>query len=319
MKSKSTQTKIHLLGKTGNKLPEIAGTTLINPFILSGAKMWTLALILGLFILSASQTIAQTYTSVTPGGNWNNSGTWTPVGVPSAGSIVNITTVGPVTVTANTATVLDLLIEGLLDAGTFAVSGTRTFYVSATSTLLVGGTNNFPAGFSTYFINTGSTINYNNDGNQTIKDVSYGNLIFSNSGIKAMPASSISVAGNFTMRGSATATLSYPLTVSGFTTLTGTSMLTLGAPNVLSNSGAITLDGGTFRTGATTGNSETVGALTVDNASTIALGTGAHTLTFAASNALIWSGTSLTITGWTGTAGASGTAGKIFFGNSAGT
>jgi hypothetical protein len=30
-----------------------------------------------------------------------------------------------------------------------------------------------------------------------------------------------------------------------------------------------------------------------------------------------WSGSTLTITGWTGLAGASGTAGKIFFGNSA--
>ena len=43
----------------------------------------------------------------------------------------------------------------------------------------------------------------------------------------------------------------------------------------------------------------------------MSLGSGNHTLTFANSSAVTWAGTTLTVTGWTGTAGSSGSAGKI--------
>ncbi|MCB9339382.1 MAG: autotransporter-associated beta strand repeat-containing protein [Lewinellaceae bacterium] len=94
--------------------------------------------------------------------------------------------------------------------------------------------------------------------------------------------------------------------------------LTLGAANVIA-SGPVALNGGTFRTGATTGNSETVGTLNVGGGSTLALGTGVHTLNFAASNGISWAGSAiLTIAGWAGAYnGTSGTAGKIFVGTSA--
>jgi hypothetical protein len=90
----------------------------------------------------------------------------------------------------------------------------------------------------------------------------------------------------------------------------------LGGAERISNSSNVVLSGGTFSTGSTTGFSETVGTLSLSANSTIALGTGNHSLTFAASNGVTWTGTTLTVTGWTGTAGASGTAGKIFVGNS---
>ncbi len=77
------------------------------------------------------------------------------------------------------------------------------------------------------------------------------------------------------------------------------------------------LDGGTFSTGATTGFNETTGTLNLNTTGTIALGTGSHVLTFSASNGVSWAGTSLNITGWTGTAGTSGSAGKIFVGTDA--
>ena len=48
--------------------------------------------------------------------------------------------------------------------------------------------------------------------------------------------------------------------------------------------------------------------------SAIALGSNVHSLKFSASNGISWIGTTLTITGWTGTAGSSGTTGKIFVG-----
>lgn len=53
--------------------------------------------------------------------------------------------------------------------------------------------------------------------------------------------------------------------------------------------------------------------------STIDLGSNAHDLKFANSSGVAWAGSTLTINGWTGTGGASGTAGRIFFGNTVGT
>ena len=111
------------------------------------------------------------------------------------------------------------------------------------------------------------------------------------------------------------------LILSGDNTYTATTRVTegvlqLGAADRISNSSNIHLEGGTFKTGAAIGFSETVGYLTLTANSTIALGTGSHTLTFANSSGLTWSGTALTITGWTGIGGATGSGGKIFFGNS---
>jgi autotransporter-associated beta strand protein len=57
--------------------------------------------------------------------------------------------------------------------------------------------------------------------------------------------------------------------------------------------------------------------LNVTANSTIALGGNVHSLIFANSSSEAWTGSVLTITGWVGTPGSSGTAGKIFFGNDA--
>ncbi|HET6572105.1 MAG TPA: hypothetical protein VFG68_00760, partial [Fimbriiglobus sp.] len=97
----------------------------------------------------------------------------------------------------------------------------------------------------------------------------------------------------------------------GGTTVTG-GTLRIGAANALPTTGAVTLNGGTLSTGATTGFNQNAGALNVSDSSTIALGTGGHTLTFASFGTL-GAGETLTITGWAGSPGASGTAGKIIF------
>jgi autotransporter-associated beta strand protein len=143
--------------------------------------------------------------------------------------------------------------------------------------------------------------------------------------------SSIGTTGNITLSGvvsngfSLTKVGSGTLIFTGANTYTGTTTisngtLALGAANRISNSSNIILSGGTFSTGTSTGYAETVGTLSLQSNSTIALGTGNHTLTFSASNAVSWaSSTVLTITGWTGTIAvcSTGTAGKIFIGNSA--
>lgn len=96
--------------------------------------------------------------------------------------------------------------------------------------------------------------------------------------------------------------------------LSGSGTKTLIASATVNNS--TTLNNVTFKSGAPTGFSSSLGTLLLGSSSTIALGTGSHSLTFSNSSAASWSGT-LTITGWTGGYdGTSGTAGKIFFGNS---
>jgi hypothetical protein len=89
------------------------------------------------------------------------------------------------------------------------------------------------------------------------------------------------------------------------------------AAGTFSVSGTTTITGITFKSGTTTGYSSSLGILSLGSGSTIALGTGIHTLTFANSITATWSG-NLTITGWQGGwNGTAGTAGKIFFGANA--
>jgi hypothetical protein len=68
----------------------------------------------------------------------------------------------------------------------------------------------------------------------------------------------------------------------------------------------------------TDGNSQTLGTLSLTDNTTINLNSASHTITFSDSQAATWiSGKTLTITGWTGALGSSGTGGKIFFGSNA--
>uniref|UniRef100_UPI004049054D T9SS type A sorting domain-containing protein n=1 Tax=Flavobacterium sp. TaxID=239 RepID=UPI004049054D len=80
--------------------------------------------------------------------------------------------------------------------------------------------------------------------------------------------------------------------------------------DIIPNSSAVVFAGGTFKTGVTTGYSETAGTCKLTENSTIDLVTGNHTLTFANSSAIVWDLTkTLTITGFQGANSFSG--GKI--------
>jgi uncharacterized repeat protein (TIGR02543 family) len=110
-------------------------------------------------------------------------------------------------------------------------------------------------------------------------------------------------------------------TYTGTTTITqgrlrlspSTSPATFASPIVLNGGILSTLN----ITAATTITSAATLGLT--ESSGIDLGSNAHSLKFAASNGVSWTGSkTITVTGWTGTAGASGTAGKLFVGTTAG-
>ncbi len=110
------------------------------------------------------------------------------------------------------------------------------------------------------------------------------------------------------------------LVFSGANSYTGSTTITAGtlqlsASERISNNSNVVLNGGTFSSGASTGFTETAGTLNLNANSTIALGTGSHSIIFSASNGVSWAGTTLTVTGWTGSSGQSGSAGKIFVGS----
>lgn len=163
-------------------------------------------------------------------------------------------------------------------------------------------------GATTIGARSGSTLNLTNTITATNQ-----NLTLYSEGTMVISGAITTGSGTLTKTGAGTVTVSGNNTYTGTTTIT-TGTLQLGAADRISNSSNMVLNGGTFSTGSSTGYSETVGTLNLNNNSVISLGSGDHTLTFANSSAVAWAGSTLTITGWTGTAGSSGTAGKIMVG-----
>jgi hypothetical protein len=144
------------------------------------------------------------------------------------------------------------------------------------------------------------TVNYNGSGAQNIGAYTYYNLTTSTSGTKTLNAN---------------------ITVTNKLSIQGTSVLVANAAGRINDTAPIELNGGTYRTGATAGFTDTAGVLTLSENSNLILGTGNHTLTFANSNAASWvTGKTLTITGWVGGyngTAASGTNPKLFVGTAA--
>jgi autotransporter-associated beta strand protein len=124
-------------------------------------------------------------------------------------------------------------------------------------------------------------------------------------------------------------TLSRANTYSGITSI-NSGTLRLGAANAIPSGvtgvqSAVTINGGTLSTGASSAgfscgtSAYPMGALTVGaSGGTISLATtsSAQNLYFANSSAATWGVGTLNITGWTGTAGSTGTNGHIFIGSS---
>jgi hypothetical protein len=150
-----------------------------------------------LSITSGNWSLPATWQQSTDGGTTWVAATTAPI---SSDGLVTVQSTHTVTLTA-AATASNLTVSGTLDASTYALTGTGTLTVSSTGTLNVGGTSNFPTGFTTTALNTGSTVNYDNEGAQTVSAQTYSNLIISGDGEKTVSAST-SVAGNLSISGS---------------------------------------------------------------------------------------------------------------------
>ncbi|MFO0852450.1 MAG: hypothetical protein U0871_28405 [Gemmataceae bacterium] len=159
-----------------------------------------------------------------------------------------------------------------------------------------------------------------------------GAALLNNSGTAASLAGTVTLAGGSgnAVGGSGNLTLSGPVTGSGRldkvgtgvlilsnsgnnygggTTIAGGGTVRMGADNALSNQG-LGLNGGTLSSGAAAGFSGSFGPLSQTATSTLALGTGDHTLTF---TTLSYTGGTLTVNGWTGLMNGTGTSGKLVF------
>jgi hypothetical protein len=168
---------------------------------------------------------------------------------------------------------------------------------------------------------------------QSIVQGVYTNLDITGGGTRNLLGAVISISGNLNAEAAvcspATSVINYTGTTAqtigtvfpGFSMKIANSSISgvsLTASNIASITSATNLElAGNMGSG---GFNQTLGAITLSGNSIISLGTGSHALNFADSSASFWDSTkSFVIKGWTGTPGASGTAGKIFFGvNAAG-
>ena len=170
---------------------------------------------------------------------------------------------------------------------------------------------------STRFVGGLNTSGVNEFSGSITNNATQLNLEVSNSGGTVRYSNIISGSGGILKIGAGIAEFSgTSKTYTGVTRINAGTLQLL-ASNQIANSSNIILAGGNFSSGATTGNTDQVGTLELLVNSSLALATGTHTITFANSSSVTWAGTTLTITGWSGTAGQAGSAGRVFFGNSA--
>ncbi len=220
------------------------------------------------------------------------------------------TTAGTVTLSGvNTYTGITTISAGTLSVGTIGNGGTAGNLGQATNIaanlVLSGGTLKY----------TGATAS--SDRNYTLTAATTSTVEVTNSVTLTISGASTATTGALTKTGIGTLKLSGTNLNTGITTISA-GTIELGAANAISGGSNIVMNGGTFSSGSGVGFGEAatkIGTITVTENSTINLGTGNHSVIFSASNSASWtSGKTLNISGWTGTAGASGTAGKLFSG-----
>lgn len=153
----------------------------------------------------------------------------------------------------------------------------------------------------------------------------YNNLAITNSGIFDIVSGTETYSRALTGSGNLSKLGAGILVLTGNSNYNGTTTITAGElrlnPTVnASPASQFVLNGGTLSTAGIAVNRTITSSntLRLDASSTINLGNVNHSISFSASNAVAWnSAAELTITDWTGTAGTSGTNGKIFVGSNA--
>ena len=200
-----------------------------------------------------------------------------------------------------------------INGGTIAATAARDLSGKFTGGIIVGGDFQLGSIVSPSVGSSNLTFTNNVDLGGATRNIAIGGSgiytfggIISNGGITLNNASG------------GTVLLSGVNTYAGSTTLNG-GTLKLNPSGNTTNTTAFVLNGGILSTsGITATRTITASTLQLTNNTTLDLGANAHTLSFAASDAVVWTANKkLIISGWAGTAGNSGTVGKLFVGNSA--
>jgi hypothetical protein len=232
----------------------VSGTTTVN----SGG---TLA-----FVTSAANTkIFTGLVTINAGGTWNNAinegftfqggitnnGTWNG-GTAGTYLFNNSTQTITGSVNAPTVTVTGAAID-LINNGTFtasvALGGSGEFIQGAGAILNLGGTSTTITTFTATA--AGNTVNYTGAA-QTVRGVNYQNLGLAGSGAKTLAVGTTSIAGNFSMNGTASATAVVGFSVGGSFTLEAGTSFTAGsfthnvAGDWTNNGATFTATGSTF-------------------------------------------------------------------------
>ncbi len=200
-------------------------------------------------------------------------------------------------------------------ASSVTLSGSANLsFINASPAFLLSSVNN--TGTVTFSVNVNGTstwVNYNGSNLNQIIPVTY-----QSSKIKTASAIASSlVYKNLSVSNGGVKTFAGNATIGGSLMVDTLSTLQLDASNRVNSSTInLLLNGGTLQSGVSTGYSNLFGTITLSKNSMINLGSGSHTITFSASSAASWTtGKMLTISGWTGVKGLSGTAGKVFIGS----
>jgi len=279
----------------------ITGTTTFNNLTLAGSGLKTLSTIPtvsgilsmeGTATVSAAPTFGAASTIQYKGTTSRTIGIEFPAAFAGTGGIIIDQGAGN-TITLNenkTALAGNLtLTSGLLDLIGYTMnraSAGGTMSLALGTTLRIGSTNTLPSNYSTHSINAASTVEYYG-ASQSISILNssqnYGNLLLSGSGIITIPASVQTIAGNFTLSGTASVTPAAALVVSGAFTLGSGTFFTAGSYSHtvvgnFANSGTFTAGTSTFIlsaagaqsvTGTTTFNNLTLGGSGLKSLSTI--------------------------------------------------
>lgn len=259
----------------------------------------------GTFSLDASSTV-----------NYQRSGAANVRGIPYGNLIIS----GSGTKTLQAAIVgmagTFTIDAGTFDDGDFAVTGTgANSMVLDASTFYLCGVTNFVTGFTGFTLDASSTVDYNRAGAANVRGIAYGNLTISGSGTKTLQAIITNMAGTFTISAGTFDDGDFAVDGTGLNTIVmGASTVYLcGVTDFLSDFGTFTLDASSTvnydRAGAANVRGITYGNLTISGSGTKTLqgaianmggtlainngtfddgnfsvdGTGANTITMAAS------------------------------------
>jgi hypothetical protein len=176
---------------TGN-LTITTGTFSSNNFNLGVAGNWTNNVATTAFTAGTDTVTFNGTTAQTIGGTFAT----------AFNNLTIASTASTVTQTANTSTTGNLSVStGTFDLGAFTanrVTAGGTLTVSNNATLKIGGTNTFPTNYTTSTLVVASMVEYSGT-NQTVTNLSYGNLKLSSSSgaaVKTLPATALTVVGN---------------------------------------------------------------------------------------------------------------------------